>query len=89
MIGFGESSSFKRAYKRLIMGNPDLESAFRERLILFVNNPFEPSLNTHKLSGRMKGQSAFSLTFKLRVVFTFTRSDFAMLEDIGTHDQVY
>ena len=73
----------------MIKGDPDLESAFRERLILFVNNPYKPSLNTHKLSGRLKGQCAFSLTFKLRIVFTFTRTDFAMLEDIGTHDQVY
>jgi mRNA-degrading endonuclease YafQ of YafQ-DinJ toxin-antitoxin module len=89
MIGFGESSSFKRAYKRLIKGKPELESAFRERLTLFVSNPYEPSLNTHKLSGTMKGQWAFSLTFKLRIVFSFTRPDFAMLEDIGSHDQVY
>ena len=89
MIGFGESSSFKRAYKRLIKGRPELESAFRERLTLFVNNPFEPALNTHKLSGRMRHQWAFTLTFKLRIVFVFTRPDFAMLEDIGSHDQVY
>ena len=89
MIDFAESSSFKRAYKRFIKGNPDLEATFRERLTLFVNNPYEPSLNTHKLGGRMRHQWAFSLTYKLRIVFTFTRPNFAMLEDIGTHDQVY
>ncbi len=89
MIGFGESSSFKRAYRRMIKGKPDLEAAFRERVTLFANDPYHPSLQTHKLSGRMRHQWAFSLTFKLRIVFTFTRPDFAMLEDIGTHDQVY
>ena len=89
MIDFGESSSFKRAYKRLIRGRPDLEKAFREKLTQFVMNPYDPALNTHKLSGQMRHQWAFSLTHRLRIVFTFTRPDFEMLEDIGTHDQVY
>jgi mRNA-degrading endonuclease YafQ of YafQ-DinJ toxin-antitoxin module len=61
MIGFGESSPFKRAYKHLIKGKPDLEEIFRERLTALANNSFDPILNTHRLSGRLRHQWAFSL----------------------------
>jgi len=63
------SSGFLRAYKKLISGRPELEALFRERLSLFMVNPFDPKLATHKLKGKLSGSLAFSLNWKLRVVF--------------------
>ncbi|HWF44539.1 MAG TPA: hypothetical protein VG537_07850 [Candidatus Kapabacteria bacterium] len=56
---------------------------------MFIKNPYDPSLDTHKLSGNLKDSMAFSLTRKLRVVFSFVQSDLVVFEDIGTHDDVY
>ena len=89
MIEYKTSAQFRRGYKHIIKGNPELESIFRERLAVFVNNPREPSLGTHKLKGKLNANWAFSLTHKLRVVFSYVRSDFVVLEGIGSHDEVY
>lgn len=48
------SSSFKRAFKKRIKGNADLEAKFWQKLEQFILEPFEPGLKTHKLSGRLK-----------------------------------
>jgi len=60
-------------------------------LQLFINNPFEDTLRTHKLSGKLADLWSFSLDYSVRVVFYFT-DDVpikAVLVDIGTHDEVY
>jgi mRNA-degrading endonuclease YafQ of YafQ-DinJ toxin-antitoxin module len=56
---------------------------------VFADNPFEPKLRTHKLSGKMKYLWAFRLGYDLRVVFIFEEEDKVLLIDIGTHDEVY
>jgi mRNA-degrading endonuclease YafQ of YafQ-DinJ toxin-antitoxin module len=65
------SSSFKRAYKRRIKGNAVLEARFRERLEAFRSNPFDQTLRTHKLSGRLKDLWSFSVDYDLRIVLSF------------------
>lgn len=62
---------------------------FWKRTELFLKNPFDPALKTHKLSGRLKDLWAFSLGYDLRVVFYFFSPDQAVFVDIGTHDEVY
>jgi mRNA-degrading endonuclease YafQ of YafQ-DinJ toxin-antitoxin module len=89
MIRVTESPRFKRAYKHLIQGRPSLEKTFRETLLLFIQDPYDPQLATHKLKGKLKESFAFSLTWKLRVVFSFGEPGTAILEDIGPHDKVY
>lgn len=46
--------SFKRAFKKRIQGNTDLETKFWQKLEKFTIDPFDPSLKTHKLSGKLK-----------------------------------
>jgi len=83
------SSSFKRAFKRKIKGNSLLETRFWERLEIFQNNPFDQTLRTHKLSGRLKDLWSFTIEYDLRVVFPFLDGDRALFVDIGTHQEVY
>lgn len=83
------SSSFKRAYKRRIKSNAALEARFWERLAIFRTNPFDQSLRTHKLSGRLKNLWSFSIEYDLRVVFSLLEGDRALFVDIGTHEEVY
>ncbi len=53
MIEIAFENSFKRSYRRKIAGNQDRERRFKQKIKLFQNNPFETSLRTHKLSGRL------------------------------------
>jgi addiction module RelE/StbE family toxin len=83
------SSSFKRAFKKRVKGNSDLETRFWQKVELFVNDPFDRSLKTHKLSGKLKDFWSFSVEYDQRVLFYFTDDGKAVFVDIGNHDEVY
>ena len=84
------SSSFKKTFKKKIKST-ELEADFWLKLELFINDPFNIQLKTHKLSGKLKDLWSFSLGYDLRIVFYFTKDKpkKAVLVDIGTHDEVY
>ena len=83
------SKSFRKALKRKIRDNPALEERFWERVAIFRNNPHDPRLRTHRLSGAMRGWWSFSIEYDLRVIFSFVEPHRAYFTDIGTHDEVY
>jgi mRNA-degrading endonuclease YafQ of YafQ-DinJ toxin-antitoxin module len=83
------SSSFKHVFKKRIKGNPDLEARFWQQLEQFIVDPFDPSLKTHKLSGRLKEFWSFSVDYDERVLFYFTDNEKAVFVDFGSHDEVY
>jgi len=83
------SSAFKRAFKKRIKGNTYLEGKFWQKLEQFTMNPYDPSLKTHKLSGRLQGFWSFSIDYDERVLFYFTEDEKAIFVDIGSHDEVY
>ncbi|MFM7363493.1 MAG: type II toxin-antitoxin system YafQ family toxin [Cuspidothrix sp.] len=89
MIIVSFSSSFKRAFKKPIKGNLDLEVRFWQKLEQFTADPFEPSLKTHKLSGTLKNSWSFSIDYDARGIFYFTDDGNAVFVDIGSHDEVY
>lgn len=89
MIKVSFSSSFRRIFKKRIKGNTELESRFWAKLEIFTNNPFEPSLRTHKLSGKLNDLWSFSVGYDQRVIFYFTDGENAVFIDIGNHDEVY
>jgi addiction module RelE/StbE family toxin len=89
MIEIAFSSSFKRAFKKSVVGNAGLETKFWERVELFRNNPFDPKLRTHKLSGKLKDLWSFSIEYDLRVIFSFAEQNKVIFVDIGGHKEVY
>jgi len=89
MIQVNFDESFKRAYKKRIKGNQLLENKFKNKLEIFVNNPFDSRLKTHKLSGKLKDLWSFSIEYDQRVIFYFVDENKAVFIDIGSHDQVY
>ncbi len=62
---------------------------FWERVEFFKNNPFEPKLRTHKLSGKLKDLWSFSIEYDLRVIFSFAEQNKVIFVDIGSHKEVY
>jgi mRNA-degrading endonuclease YafQ of YafQ-DinJ toxin-antitoxin module len=53
--------SFLKAYSKRIKGNKVLEKEFLRKLEIFIINPSEPALKTHKLSGILKDLHSFSI----------------------------
>ncbi len=87
-------SSFKRAYKSLIRKRPDLKLKIESILYLLSTDAFEPSLQTHKLKGRLAGSWACTVEYDCRIVFDFVKltkdgEEDILLIDIGSHDEVY
>lgn len=82
------SSSFQRAFKKLVKGRKSVEEAFWAKVELFTEDPFDPRLKTHKLSGHLRQLWSFSVTYDVRVVFLIDERR-ALFVDIGDHDSVY
>jgi addiction module RelE/StbE family toxin len=88
------ASSFKRAFKKLIRRQPQLQEPIEECLALLAADPFNPLLQTHKLKGKLAGSWACSVGYDSRIVFNFVENlesgeEEILLIDIGTHDEVY
>ena len=84
------SDSFKKVFNKKVKST-EIEQIFWIRLELFINDPFDTKLKTHKLSGKLRSLWSFSIEYDLRVVFYFTKDKpkKAVFVDIGTHDEVY
>ena len=89
MIKVSYNSSFKRSFKRRIVVGSEREARLRSKIALFINDPFDKELRTHKLSGKLKGFWSFSVEFDLRVIFYFEDSETVVFVDLGTHNEVY
>jgi mRNA-degrading endonuclease YafQ of YafQ-DinJ toxin-antitoxin module len=80
---------FKRSYRKRVRNNSKLKKKFWEKMGIFLENPFFPQLRTHKLSGKLAGQWAFSVDDDCRIVFEFVGEARALMIDVGSHDEVY
>ena len=86
--------SFRRAFKRHTRNNPALQNRIFQVLDRLAEDPFYPTLKTHKLSGQLEGLWACWVEYDCRIVFAFepdpdTGEDMIVLIDLGTHDEVY
>jgi mRNA interferase YafQ len=84
--------SFVRAARRLVSKSPRLAHDVEQTLKVLSDDPFHPSLRTHKLKGELKDSWACSAGYDLRVVFKFVTAEggkAVLLQTIGTHDEVY
>ncbi|MBF0458260.1 MAG: type II toxin-antitoxin system mRNA interferase toxin, RelE/StbE family [Nitrospirae bacterium] len=77
----------RKAYKIAKGSNSSKEKLLRTLKIL-QENPFTPSLDTHKLSGNLKDTYACSVTDDIRITFMLS-GDTIHLLNIGSHDEVY
>ena len=82
-------AGFKRGYKKRISPYPILLKKFEDALNIFLINPFDSRLKTHKLSGDLKDCWSLSVDFDVRLIFKFISSNLVMLIDIGSHEEVY
>lgn len=75
--------------------HPGLLNEVMEVLQQLEQDPFAPSLRTHKLVGQMAGQWSCSVAYDLRIIFAFVpdandpNQQAIALLNLGTHDDVY
>ena len=82
------ASTFAPTYKALIKGNENFEKRTEKTLKLLKNNPFYPSLKSHKVNTRNFGQKWSSwITGDLRIIWEFdeTKKQILLLFAIAKH----
>ncbi len=83
-----------RSVKRVVKKRATLRNEIEQTLKLLAQDTFAPSLETHKLKGKLTSFWACSVAYNLRIVFDFVKiegqpEDDIRLLEIGTHDEVY
>lgn len=78
------SSKFAREYKKLSENIKD--TAERQEKIFHIN-PFDQRLKTHKLKGKFNEFLSFSIGYKYRIIFEFSKDKkTAYFHSVGNHD---
>jgi mRNA-degrading endonuclease YafQ of YafQ-DinJ toxin-antitoxin module len=88
------SSSFIRAFRRAVRGQPELRARAEDALRQLAEDPFQPSLHSHKLKGDLAGVWACTVDYDNRILFEFVQNPESGEEEIllltmGTHDEVH
>ena len=88
------SSGFKRSFRKITKKNPQLKNQIVKVLRLLADDPFTPSLKSHKLTGDLAGLWSCSVAYDCRIIFNLSEDDnllqmVILLIDIGSHDEVY
>jgi addiction module RelE/StbE family toxin len=92
--GLNWSSRFARDFKRLARRNPQLRNQIEQTLLQLTEDPFHPSLSTHKLKGDLSGIWSCSIDYSNRILFELTENAESgeveiWLLTFGSHDDVY
>ena len=84
------TARFMRSAKKFTKQHGELRAKFADILRDLENDPFQPHLKYHHLSGKLKGIQAISITDSYRITLTVVISDKEItLLDVGSHDEVY
>lgn len=77
------SPRFIRQYKKLSL---EVVERFEGKEDILRTDPFNQSLKTHKLHGELSEFWAFSVDYRIRVIFEFQDQNTIIFHDIGDHD---
>ncbi len=76
---------FKKQYEKLPL---KIRERFKERLLIFKDDPFAIELNNHTLHGKYAGCRSINVTGDLRAIYEVKENGVRFL-DIGTHSELY
>ncbi len=57
-----------------------------EKEKIFKKDSFDPRLKTHKLTGKLSGNLAFSVNYRYRTIFFIENNKEVWFLSVGTHD---
>lgn len=82
-------SSYIKSFKKRIRNNSNLVLKTKQRIKLFDQNPRNPIIKDHQLTGDKKELRAFWITGDVRIIYFTVSKNEVLFIDIGTHNQVY
>lgn len=77
------SKKFVKNWSKL---NSKTKSETVEKIDIFLQDPYLPTLKTHKLTGKLKDFWSFSISHHLRIMFRFAEKNTVEFIDIGGHE---
>lgn len=81
---------FHKKFAKQLGKYPDkVHDTFQKRIEIFLNNPFDPSLSNHPLTGRWMGFRSINISGDLRAVYELVDRETAYFVAFGTHSQLY
>lgn len=78
--------NFEKRFKKLPQ---HIQTKTKQRLVLFLENPFHPQLNNHPLKGSYLGYRSINITGNWRAIFKLVKEDEAIFVTIDTHSNLY
>ncbi len=83
-------NTLKSSLKSLRNVRPKVKIAFKNKLKIFINNPHNPILNNHKLSGKLKKYRSININANWRAIFQeIIKEKSIYFVAIGTHSKLY
>lgn len=76
------SRKFARDYHALPLR---VQRLAEQKRVIFIKNPFDQRLKTHKLSGRLGEYWSFSVDQKYRIIFEFVGKNAIWFHAVGNH----
>lgn len=77
--------NFKKQYQKLRA----LRQKVDERLVLFMQDPFQPQLNNHALAGKYKACRSINISGDYRAIYELVENDTALFITLDTHNNLY
>ena len=69
------SSGFNRSFRKITKKTPQLKNQIVNVLRLLSDDPFTPSLKSHKLGGNLAGLWSCSVAYDCRIIFNFSEDE--------------
>lgn len=78
--------NFDKQYKRL---TKQQQEKTRERLEIFLDNPYDALLNNHSLKGKYTDYRSINITGDVRAVYKFITENESIFVAIDSHSNLY
>jgi len=77
------STKFAKEYRKLPL---KIKKLAEKKETIFRKDPFETSLKTHKLTGKLREYYSFSIDYQYRIIFEFSEKGIVWFHSVGTHE---
>ncbi len=78
--------NFEKQYRRL---REREKSRCKERLAIFLKDPFSATLNNHPLHGTYKGYRSINVAGDLRAIYKMIEPDVFLFVAVDSHSKLY